>query len=47
MPKRSRGFTLLEIMLVIMIIGCSVGIVVLSLPNISTDGRDIKTISER
>lgn len=47
MPKRSRGFTLLEIMLVIMIIGCSVGIVVLSLPNISTDGRDIKTVSER
>ncbi len=47
MPVRSRGFTLLEIMLVIMIIGCSVGIVVLSLPNISTDGQDIKSISDK
>jgi general secretion pathway protein H len=47
MPVRSRGFTLLEIMLVIMIIGCSVGIVVLSLPNISADGQDIKSISEK
>ncbi len=32
MRKRMRGFTLIEIMLVIVIIGCAAGIVVLSIP---------------
>ena len=32
MRRGARGFTLIEILLVIVIIGCAVGIVVLSLP---------------
>ncbi len=32
MQRRMRGFTLIEIMLVIVIIGCALGIVVLSIP---------------
>jgi general secretion pathway protein H len=48
MLKRSRGFTLIEIMLVIVIIGCAVGIVVLSLPGAGSRGDgDIKSQSER
>ena len=48
MLKRSRGFTLIEIMLVIVIIGCAAGIVVLSLPGMGSQGDgDIKSLSER
>ena len=35
-----RGFTLIEIMLVIVIIGCAVGIVVLSIPGLAPGGQD-------
>ena len=48
MPRKSRGFTLIEIMLVMVIIGCAVGIVVLSMPGVGSQGDgDIKTQSER
>lgn len=48
MPSKSRGFTLIEIMLVMVIIGCAVGVVVLSMPGVgSRDDGDIKTQSER
>jgi general secretion pathway protein H len=48
MLKRSRGFTLIEIMLVTIIIGCALGIVVLSLPGVNSQGdAGIKTVSER
>ncbi|GAB3241585.1 type II secretion system minor pseudopilin GspH [Pseudaeromonas pectinilytica] len=48
MPSKSRGFTLIEIMLVMVIIGCAVGIVVLSMPGVGSQGDgDIKTQSER
>lgn len=32
MRKNMRGFTLIEIMLVMVIIGCAAGIVILSIP---------------
>ena len=48
MPRRCRGFTLIEIMLVIVIIGCAVGIVVLSIPGAGGSGdRDLKSLSEQ
>lgn len=49
MPVRSRGFTLIEIMLVIVIIGCAVGIVVLSIPGMpgSRSSRDMAAESEQ
>ena len=43
----SRGFTLIEIMLVVVIIGCAVGIVVLSIPGFAPGGTvDLKTRTE-
>ena len=48
MLMRSRGFTLIEIMLVVVIIGCAAGIVVLSLPGMGSQGDgDIKSLSDR
>ncbi|MGL4206663.1 MAG: prepilin-type N-terminal cleavage/methylation domain-containing protein [Aeromonadaceae bacterium] len=48
MSCRSRGFTLIEIMLVIVIIGCAVGVVVLSIPGVGGSGdRDLKSLSEQ
>ena len=48
MSCRSRGFTLIEIMLVIVIIGCAVGVVVLSIPGVGSSGeRDLKSLSEQ
>lgn len=48
MMRRNQGFTLIEIMLVMVIIGCALGIVVLSLPGMNGQGTaDLKTQSEK
>ena len=47
MRSVSRGFTLIEIMLVVVIIGCAVGIVVLSIPGLAPGGTvDLRTRTE-
>ncbi len=50
MGRAARGFTLIEILLVIIIIGCAVGIVVLSLPGgpgSTSASRDLGVESQR
>ncbi|GAA4502586.1 type II secretion system minor pseudopilin GspH [Pseudaeromonas paramecii] len=49
MPRRQTGFTLIEIMLVVVILGCAVGIAILSLPGMGSQGKvqDLRSESER